>query len=37
LLLSPQQHPMIERATITNNGGLTPAFAYLGPGYGEQD
>lgn len=29
LLLSEKAHPVITRATITDNGSLTPAFAYL--------
>lgn len=35
LLLGTQQHPMIERATITREGQLTPAFDYLHEGYAE--
>ncbi len=35
LLLSPHQHPMIERATICSAGQLTPAFDYLHEGYAE--
>ena len=35
LLLGTQRHPMIERATITREGQLTPAFDYLYEGYAE--
>lgn len=33
LLLTADDHPMIERATICSEGELMPAFTYLGPGY----